>query len=62
MGYQDFRTVGLMGSSDFLCVVTEIVSDQLYQLNIHKSVGLDGVHQQVLKELDVIAGPLSAIY
>jgi len=44
-------------------VDNEIVRDQLYQLNVHKSMQLDGFHPRVLKELvDVMAGPLSIIY
>ena len=42
---------------------TEIVRDQLYQLNVHKSMEPDGIHPRVLKELvDVMAGALSIIY
>lgn len=38
------------GNSDFLFVDTTIVRDQLYQLNIHKSMGPHGIHPSVLKE------------
>ncbi|KAK4810867.1 hypothetical protein QYF61_008839 [Mycteria americana] len=48
------------GNSDFPFVDTEIVRDQLY---VHKSMGPEGIHPRVLKELvDVMAGPLSIIY
>ncbi|KFP46474.1 RNA-directed DNA polymerase from mobile element jockey, partial [Cathartes aura] len=44
-------------------VDTEIVRDQLYQLNVHKSTGPDAIHPRVLKKLvDVTAGPLLTIY
>ena len=42
---------------------TEIVRHQLYQLNVHKSIGPDGIHPSILKELaDVLAGPLLIFY
>ena len=37
--------------------------DQLSNLDIHKSMGTDGMHQWVLRELvEVIARPLSIIF
>ncbi|KAK4827622.1 hypothetical protein QYF61_019832 [Mycteria americana] len=51
------------GNSDFPFVDTEIVGDQLYQLNVHKSTRPDGINPRVLKEVaDVTAGPHSIIY
>ena len=41
----------------------ELVPDLLLQLDAHKSMGPNGIHPRVLKELsDVIAGPLFSIF
>ena len=41
----------------------EMVSDLLYHLDPHKSMGLDGIHPRVLRELvEVLTKPLSIIY
>lgn len=37
------------GNSDFSFVDTENVKDQLYQLNVHRSLGPDGIHPRVLR-------------
>ena len=44
-------------------IQVETVRELLLHLDCHKSMGPDGFHPGVLKELaGVIAGPLSAIY
>ncbi|KFW96753.1 hypothetical protein N336_00064, partial [Phalacrocorax carbo] len=41
----------------------EMVSDLLYHLNTHKSMGPDGIHPRVLRELaEVLTEPLSIFY
>lgn len=51
------------GNCEIPFVDTVIVRDQLYQLNVHKSVGSDGIHPRVLKKwVDIPAGPLSITY
>ncbi|KAJ7424017.1 RNA-directed DNA polymerase from mobile element jockey-like protein [Pitangus sulphuratus] len=48
---------------DFPFVDSEIVREQLYQMNVHKSMGPDGMDPGVLKELaEVMTGPLLIIY
>lgn len=46
-----------MWNSDFSFADTDVVRDQLYQLCVHKSMGTDGIHPRVLRELtNVMAG------
>lgn len=41
----------------------EIISHVLYHLDMHKSMGLDGIHPEVLRKLmEEITCPLSIIY
>ncbi|KAK4810383.1 hypothetical protein QYF61_022086 [Mycteria americana] len=41
----------------------EVVSDLLHHLDAHKSIGLDGIHPRVLRELvAVLTKPLSILY
>lgn len=50
-------------NGDFPLADTDTVRDQLYQLNVPKAMGPDGIHPGVLKELvNVMAGPLSIIH
>jgi len=41
----------------------EIVSDLLHHLDTHKSMGLDGIYQRVLRELvELLTKPLPSVY
>lgn len=53
----------VIGGDDNLPTDPEFVQDMLLQLDVHKSMGPDGIHPRVPKELtDVNAGPLSIIF
>ncbi|WP_237584555.1 hypothetical protein, partial [Salmonella sp. gx-f5] len=46
-----------------LTIHEELVGDLLRHLDVHKSMGLDGIHPRVLRELaEELAKPLSIIY
>ena len=47
------------GSSDFPFLDIEIVKDQVHHLDVHKSMGPDGLLRELV---DVTAGPLLIIY
>lgn len=49
-----------------LCMVSylpELTSNLLHRLDTHKTMGMDGIHSKVLRELtEVLTKPLSIIY
>ncbi|KFQ36359.1 hypothetical protein N332_03774, partial [Mesitornis unicolor] len=49
--------------SEAAIIREEVVGDLLHHLDIHKSVGPDGIHPRVLRKLaEVLTKPLSIIY
>lgn len=54
---------GLDWGNDKLPANSELVWDFLFQMNAHMSIGPNGIHPRVPKELaDVIARPLSIVF
>ena len=48
------------GMEDFPLVEQDIIRDHLAKISVHKSMGLEGMHPRVLRELaEVTAEPLS---